>query len=300
MEQWVIAAKNGEQAAWSALYQHYYPMLFAQALQLCKTQASAKDAVQDSLVTAYLKLDQLRNAATFGAWLRKILVHTCYRMQQKNRRDIPAGEMPALSDRYWEDSINNHTEYLAEKNRLYAAVARLPEALRSALMLRYFSGHQSYEEIASILAIPVGTVRSRLNQSKVKLAEHWNELQDARNANNRRNEEWNQFYVSHFGGVHRHDDVKDRLLKHFDKNMELVFTSGKSANGRGLIEKEVYDDREHGSWFEPVNAMSSGNISILEAQNFNSPEFPDRCPPKVVFVLYRNGATANKVHFSLR
>lgn len=299
MQHHIKAALAGDQSAWSLIHQHYYPALFARALQLCGSGTVAKDAVQDTFVTAFLKLHQLRNEETFGAWLNKILTHTCYRMQHAKRKHSSI-ELPEENSAYRTDNFNDKLDDFYTRNRLHAALADIPEVLRSTLLLRHFSHFGSYDDIASVLAVPVGTVRSRLNQAKVKLAEHWKKNEDVGSQQVIRGEEWNQFYLNHFATMHWQDDAKSRLLNHFDKNMEMVYTSGKAGNGRALIENEVHEDRKHGSWMEPLNAVTSGNISILEARNHNSAEYPDRCPPNAVFVLYRDGNKANRLQFNLR
>jgi len=67
----VKAAKAGEEAAWNALYQQYYPGLYAMALHLCADIASARDVVQDSFISAFLKLPQLKDYSVFGSWIKK-------------------------------------------------------------------------------------------------------------------------------------------------------------------------------------------------------------------------------------
>src|SRR5688572_12777719 len=75
----VNAARAGEMAAWNGLYQFYYPRLLNIALQYCGNTATAKDLVQDTFITAFLKLYQLKDASVFSAWIKKILVRKCYR-----------------------------------------------------------------------------------------------------------------------------------------------------------------------------------------------------------------------------
>lgn len=63
----VVAARAGETAAWNDLYQYYYTRLLNTALQYCGNSPETKDLVQDTFITAFLKLSQLKDPAHFGA-----------------------------------------------------------------------------------------------------------------------------------------------------------------------------------------------------------------------------------------
>ena len=173
--------------------------------------------------------------------------------------------------------------------KLHETLNRLPEVLRSAMLLRFFSNWQSYEQMAAILDVPVGTIRSRLNQAKQKMAEHWMKGTQETEKHFLEDEQWNDYYVSHFSLLHSSSEVRGRFVQHLDKNLSLVFTSGSTGHGRRLLEKVIEDDLTYGSGFERIEVMTSGSISIVEVNNVNSSEFPNRCPESGVFVLFRNG-----------
>ncbi len=103
----VRAAKAGEEAAWNALYQQYYPKLYAVALRLYSNGPAAKDAVQETFIIAYLKLFQLQEIATFGGWLKKILLHHSYRDLHRNRLNVRLDTLVLASDAWWEDELSN-------------------------------------------------------------------------------------------------------------------------------------------------------------------------------------------------
>jgi RNA polymerase sigma factor (sigma-70 family) len=293
MQQLIKAAQAGEQAAWNSLYRQYYPVLYAVALRICGNTPVAKDAVQEAFLIAYLKLAQLKEAATFGGWIKKILIHHCYRALPRNR----CYKLPLESDGWWEDEINQQLDRLATQSQLYTTLARLPEVLRSTLLLRYFSAFQTYGEIATILGVPVGTIRSRLNQAKLKLTEQWQYNADADPKLFRECEEWNAFYLASFARLHQYDAEKNTFIQHLKKDVEIIFTSGNTNTGRWLIEREVVEDRQFGSWFEPANVVSCGNLSVVEVTHHNSPEHPGRCPSGSVFVLTRQQGKVSKMNF---
>lgn len=286
--EWIKAAKAGEDVAWRKLYRRYYPGAYALALRICGNTPVAQDAVQDAFMVAYLKLAQLTDPAAFGGWIRKIVMHTCYRALQQNRSTTRLDMVSSEMENYWDDEITRKFDQLATQSRLHAALAQLPDVLRSTLLLRYFSSFQAYEEIAAILCVPVGTVRSRLSQAKLKLMEHWQKHSDAGESSFTEADEWNAFYHALYGGMHEHDGYKDKLLNHFHPHIRIVLSSGNWYTGGGLLDTMVREDRQVGSWLKPVTVLSSGSISIIEATHFNSPEYPNHCPATSVAVLYRD------------
>ncbi|HEX5149956.1 MAG TPA: RNA polymerase sigma factor [Parafilimonas sp.] len=234
IEQHVVAARAGEKTAWNVLYQHYYPELFATALRMLNDIDAAKDAIQECFINAHLKLAQLKDAVTFSHWLKKILIRICYRSIQYSKNKY-RNALPVETDAWWEDEFNKKLDKLYVQNHLHAALANLHEVLRSTLLLRYFSDFTSYEEIANILAIPVGTVRSRLNQAKLKLAQLWKQNADSDTKVFRQSQEWNHFYYANFSGMHYHDNCKNKLVSHLEKNILLIVPGIKPNIGKSFF-----------------------------------------------------------------
>ena len=290
----------GDERAWNVLYQQYYPGLYATAMQLCGNFAEAKDIVQDSFVTAWLKISQLKDAVTFGGWIKTILVRNCYQWRYKNkqRKGIDLDSIP--DEHLIEYELESELDHLLKEKRLYTVLTRLPEVLRSTLLLRYFSAFQSYNEISEILSVPVGTVRSRLNEAKSKLFEKWNEHEEFELSVIKESNEWNEFYYQTYSGLHFHDDQKNKLLNHLDRSVQIVLPSGQSNVGSRVFENIIADDRRVGSYLTPVNVVSSGNVSIIEVNHHNPVEHPHHCPPRSVTVLFRKKHEVNRMnlHFS--
>lgn len=283
----IKAAQAGEKTSWNMLYKHYYPGLYAIAIQQCNNTAIAQDTVQDTFITAYLKLHQLKDVAAFSGWIKKILIHACHKAFRQSNTTQSLNHIPLQSEIWGEDELNQKMDWISTKSNLYTSLAHLPETLLSTLLLRYFSSFQSYEEIAWILSIPVGTVRSRLNQAKLKLAEQWKKPIDGDARILEQGESWNTFYYNTLSGIHRHDNYKNQFLSHLAKDVAIHRPAGEPAHDRKLFERIIYNDREAGSWLAPVNVMSSGNISIVESKHFNSSEHPDHCPAASVMIISR-------------
>ncbi len=291
--QYVNAARHGETAAWNALYRRHYPAAFAAALRICKDNEAAADAVQDAFVTAFLKLAQLKDPNRFGGWLRQIVTHACFRSLTRHRKMVRANSTLLRTDAFWDDHLRKSHDQVASQSRLYSALASLPEVLHGTLLLRYFSAFHAYEDIALILGIPVGTVRSRLNQARLKLGEWWKRHEEATGEDLERSNEWNDFYLSTYGSMHAREAPRKQFISHV-KDSCVAFTNGQRFSG-GVIEKMVADDQRAGSWLEPATVFSSGHISIIEAVHFNSSRHPGHCPATSVVVLYRQQEKASRV-----
>jgi RNA polymerase sigma factor (sigma-70 family) len=292
----VKEARLGQSMAWNSLYRKFYPGLYSIALRLYGDVPSARDAVQETFVTAYLKLPQLKEDATFAGWLKKILLHYAYRDLKRKQKSIRLDELSQKNDGWWEDELNSKLDLLSDQSRLYAALAHLPEVLRSTMLLRYFTAFNSYEQIAAILGVPVGTIRSRLNQAKLKLTSQWHAQPDTSMHIFQESEQWNAFYSTTYSGLHRHEDYKNAFVNHLQKDIQIILPGRQTVIGNSFFDRKVSEDKEVGSWLQTNNVTTCGDISILEASHFNSPEHPFHCPAQSVAVLYRNKKKVEKIY----
>lgn len=112
------------------------------------------DAVQEAVFKAWRALPRLRNEQYFESWLVRILLNECHNLQRARKRAAPL-------ERYREPSLEPDFEVYALRQALDA----LPEKLRLPLLLHYMSGYRT-EEIARILRVPTGTVRSRMKRGR--------------------------------------------------------------------------------------------------------------------------------------
>lgn len=288
---WVYSAQQGEAVAWKALYEQHYPWLYATALRLCGNTPAAKDAVQDTLLTAYLKLSQLKDLNAFTGWLKTILLNICYRY--RNNIDDHINIFAAEKNFSWQNEFEKKQEILLTQNRLFETVYKLPEVLRSVVLLRYYSKYQTYQEMATVLGIPVGTVRSRLNQARQKINEFWAVCEDPSDKSWKHANKWNNFY-EHLFSKSLNEVVRNEFLSHMQTDLSITFTSGKRGIGRRLIEQSINEDIEYGTNYLIQKIATCGSISIIEGLNDNPPEYPNRCPVSTIFVLYRNNDKVQK------
>lgn len=144
----------------------HLPALRAFALSLTRDSASADDLVQDTIVKAWTNIDKFQAGTNLRAWLFTILRNTFYSARRKTKREV------SDSDGIHAARLTTRPEHdgrLALSD-FRVAFAHLPVEQREALILVGASGF-SYEEAASMTGVAVGTVKSRANRGRRRLAE---------------------------------------------------------------------------------------------------------------------------------
>src|SRR6266404_991519 len=147
------------------------PLAYRVARGVLRNTADAEDVAQEALLRAYRRFDRLRDRNRFRAWLVRIAFRLALdRLRSGKRRELrdtlwsqPERQPPAATV---EDTAASN-EFQAH---LENALAELPEKLRLVLLLAAMEGH-TIEEIAALVGIPVGTVKSRIFLARKQLAE---------------------------------------------------------------------------------------------------------------------------------
>ncbi|OAT80295.1 RNA polymerase sigma factor [Desulfotomaculum copahuensis] len=166
-------ARDGSPPHYEKLVNHYAQYAFKIAYGMLLNRADAEEAVQEAFLTVYHRLAGLRNMESFPAWLARIVTNLCLQRLNKlapavSLETLPVdGKTPAET----REAMDPEASYIrGERDSLVRqAVRELPAGCRAALILREFEGC-SYAEIARILDIPPGTVKSRLHQARTMLA----------------------------------------------------------------------------------------------------------------------------------
>ncbi|MBB1492059.1 RNA polymerase sigma factor [Paracoccus sp. MC1862] len=144
----------------------HLPALRAFALSLTRESASADDLVQDTIVKAWTNIEKFQAGTNLRAWLFTILRNTFYSARRKTRREVSDTDGIHAAR---QATRPEHDGRLA-MNDFKAAFAQLPDEQREALILVGGSGF-SYEEAANMTGVAVGTVKSRANRGRRRLAE---------------------------------------------------------------------------------------------------------------------------------
>jgi RNA polymerase sigma-70 factor, ECF subfamily len=164
---------NGDQAAWEEIVRLHWRKVFNIAYKFVGRHDLAEDLTQDVFLKLFKSLDTFDRRANFQTWLISVSRNLCidhYRSVRKERetvnRDIDPAELaPVSSDK----SAYAMLETRDRVQMLREALDRLPPTLRTAVMLRDIQEF-SYQEIATRLKLPEGTVKSRINRGRTELA----------------------------------------------------------------------------------------------------------------------------------
>lgn len=156
--------RAGDTAAFGELAGRYRTRTWAVCLQITGNPHDAEDALQDALTAAWQNIGKFRGTARFSTWLHRIAANAALATVRR-RRDIAVDEI----------DLGAHTdspvaERVVDVDAVRRALADLPEDYRAAVVLREFA-QLSYAEIAEHQAIPVQTVKSRINRARTRLLE---------------------------------------------------------------------------------------------------------------------------------
>ena len=167
-------ATAGELEAFNRLVLHYQGLAYSVAYRTVQDGDAAADAVQDSFLKAFRSLNSF-HGGSFKSWLVRIVINTCYDILRAQRRrasesldDLPVEHeyIPQLTD------PDERPEEYAERMELSAAIeagfAELPVEQRVVLALCDVHGY-AYDEIALLLNLPMGTVKSRISRARARL-----------------------------------------------------------------------------------------------------------------------------------
>ncbi|MCK6618150.1 MAG: RNA polymerase sigma factor [Cyclobacteriaceae bacterium] len=156
--------KQGEEQAYFKLYQLYAKSMFNTAVRITGQDNEAEDVLQEAFISAFRNLAEYRGDASFGSWLKRIVINKAINALKKRKFDLVAEDEAA--DVAEESEPQYKPELTVERVR--AAIMQLPDGYRSVLSLYLLEGYD-HQEIAGILHISESTSKSQLNRAKSKL-----------------------------------------------------------------------------------------------------------------------------------
>ena len=172
--------KRGDQSAQLEVYNRYYKAMYNTALHIVKDTAEAEDVMQEAFLNAFTKLDSFKGDASFGSWLKRIVVNKSLNSYQRSKRI----EETPLEDHLYR--IEDEADGIAEADlsqvkaqQVLRAMDNLKDNYRQALSLHLIEGYD-YEEMSSILNVSYANCRTVVSRAKDSLRKLLNNDEEGR------------------------------------------------------------------------------------------------------------------------
>jgi len=164
----ISCARGGDREAFGELVEQYRDNVYRLAYRMCGNAYDADEAAQEAFVAAWRALPNFRGDAKFSTWLYRLTTNAAIDVMRREKRHktVGDGEMVDLADDA--DSPQETVERTEQQEAVQEALATLSEEYREVLLLRYME-ELDYAEIAEVLQLPSGTVKSRINRAKAAL-----------------------------------------------------------------------------------------------------------------------------------
>jgi RNA polymerase sigma-70 factor (ECF subfamily) len=177
----IAAAQQGDTTAFNQLVLQYQDLAYTVAYRIVSDPDAAADAAQEAFISAHRGLSRFRGGS-FRAWLMRIVTNACYdELRRRKRRPQSPLEalygdesMPSSSNDSQPESPEQHVERQELDQLLQGGIDLLPDDQRLVLVLSDVQDF-NYQEVADILGVPKGTVKSRLHRARARLRDY---LQD--------------------------------------------------------------------------------------------------------------------------
>jgi len=171
---------SGQSSQFEILVGNYQQRIYATLLGMLGSPQDAEDVTQETFITAFRKLDQFERRSSFYTWLYRIAFNAAIDLQRRKKR--AKNQFVGSNNVDITQAADLHAESAASVmlaketvNQVQLALSRLDEERRNIIVLRDLQG-VDYAEIASMLDIPIGTVRSRLHRARIELREIMNAM----------------------------------------------------------------------------------------------------------------------------
>jgi RNA polymerase sigma-70 factor, ECF subfamily len=172
--QLVKASQQGNQDAFADLVQRHQRRVFNMSLRMLQDYEDADEITQEAFLAAWQGLPSFRGEACFTTWLYRITYHCCLRQLERRKRErslqvvIQAEQI--LEGANKENQIEDIIELRDRQTIVHEQIEKLPTKYRMVLILRHFQ-EMTYGEMADILTMPVGTIKTHLFRARNLLKE---------------------------------------------------------------------------------------------------------------------------------
>ena len=160
--------KSNNKRAQIELYRKYNQGMYNIAMRFLKNPDNADDIIQESFLSAFKNIYQFKAEVTFGAWLKKIVIHKCLNFLKKKELNVITLDESYAFNLEKEDDDNWEFDNSIVLDDVKISIDKLPDKYKFVLMLYLIEGYD-HEEISEILNISVVASRTQLMRGKIKL-----------------------------------------------------------------------------------------------------------------------------------
>ncbi len=173
----IAESVSGQTGAFDVLMLRYQDRLFNALVQILRDREDARDIVQEAFVMAWTKLASFRGESGFYSWLFRVAYNVA--MSRKRKKTLPTTSMDRQptsgsitpEDHHLDSRPDHRMETTERQQMVRTALESLPEEYRTVLILKEMESFK-YEQIAEIVNVPLGTVRSRIHRARSLLREN--------------------------------------------------------------------------------------------------------------------------------
>ena len=159
----LILAKKGDKEAFSRVIQNVKVKLYKTAMAILKNDDDSCDAIQETLISVYKNINRLEHTEFFETWIIRILINKCYDVIKKNQKIVNINEKIS-------EEVDSFYEMYSTESELELILNKIEKDLKMVTVLYYYD-ELPVKEIAIILNIPEGTVKSRLSRARKSISE---------------------------------------------------------------------------------------------------------------------------------
>jgi RNA polymerase sigma factor (sigma-70 family) len=166
-QEYIDRCRKGDRKAQFEIYRLYFKSMYNTSLRIVKDPQEAEDIMQESFLSAFIKINTYSGKVSFGSWLKKIVVNSSLDALKKKR--LFTEELDEELAEQVAQEAENDTDYKDIRiEDIMEAVNELPDGYRVVLSLKLFEGYD-HDEIAEILEISNSSSRSQFTRAKQKL-----------------------------------------------------------------------------------------------------------------------------------
>lgn len=165
-------ASGGDPSAFNRLMAQHEKKMYAVALRMFGNREDAQDCLQEAMLRVYRAIGSFKGQSSFSTWVYRITMNTCLD-ELRRKKNKQSTSLDNLLEQGWSPadeggSPEKHAVRRELRRELNRVIQELPEDMRSAVVLRDLQGF-SYDEIAVMLDVNVGTIKSRISRAREKL-----------------------------------------------------------------------------------------------------------------------------------